>query len=163
MIANFNISSRASPLRFGPVRSVDRAVLRPFSGALVADAFWRAFPRLDDPKPIAVLRGQDRRLYWFGGFSGLRERGAVSAHILRAGWTEDWVRRAMWHEAICAHGVASEETSRWCAAIRREVPEDIRAWLFPRGLTQVAVAGMFGVTRQTAAKYMPAKASAFDR
>ena len=155
LLSNFNTQLLLPTTDFKRRRALDRALLDPFEGALSAYSLWSVL-RVKSSSSVLVHPAPDRRFVWFGGFSGLVETGPVEVLVLRAPCDTALVRRAMWAEAVRGERAAISAVSRWVEAVARDLPSDLLECFFPRGLGPCAVAQQFGVSRQTAAKYLRA-------
>lgn len=153
---NVNTLSAASlylPARLGTVRAAD---LAPWPEGIAAFVLWRSLPRRALGGQLIVQRVNNAWL-WCGGFAGmpLRSEGHIPVLILARRTGQEAIRYAMWKEAISPEGLQSKDIALWLDLVRRLLPDDLmRELLGARGLNASSAARLFGVTRQTMARYM---------
>lgn len=137
-------------------RAVVVGDLTPCPGGMAAFVLWGSLPRRRLGGELVVQRA-DQGWRWCGGFEGLPGPGdeTVMVRILARRASMDMIREAMWAEAISSAGLSPRNIPLWAELVRRHLPEDMMRFFFGvRGLNASSAARIFGVTRQTMARYL---------
>ena len=154
------LASHSPPLLLlSTPRIISTERLTPFPEAVNAYMLWRSIPRAVQPEPLIAAKDPDRQFLWCGGFGGLPQTPVkrVAVRFVPRGTPGDVIRELMWHEAISTSGVRNADMVHWIQMIRHHLPDDLLRRLFgTREIGPSGVARAFGVTRQTAAKYLHA-------
>lgn len=140
-------------------RTISTEHLNPFPEAVNAYTLWRSVPRAVPQEILIVAKNPDRQYLWCGGFGGLPQTPVkrVAVRFVPRGTPGDVIRELMWHEAISTSGVRNADMVLWTQMVRHHLPDDLLRKLFgTREIGPSGVARAFGVTRQTAAKYLHA-------
>jgi len=146
-----------NPVSLSTPRLVASARLVPLPEAVRAYALWRAVPRSSHSGMLIVVPGSDRQLSWCGGFAGLPQIKVerVSVRIVSFRTPAHVIRHFMWLAALSARGLRNADLALWAQQARHHLPDDLLNDFFGRhGIGPSSVARIFGVTRQTVAKYL---------